>query len=1033
MNPRRTNLWIMIAVFGFALGAPRAALAWWNCNWTSRIPISVAAPATTQTNYLLEIMLTASQLPGYNWSLQDADLRVVDQNDTTPLTFFVQPRAAGTQVVRLWVLFPTLAAAPRTIYVYYGNTVATSTSNGATALSHAQSGVRLWTRQYAGSAFASQAAWYASWNAGAGQVSGYGCAIPSSFAGQNNAGLFGAGRSIGWNVSTILYVAPAQAGTWSFRWGPDLGLGGGLYVDDVPLQEKFGTNLWWAGSWTNTTQLLTGRITLTSGYHVIRGIGNEDCCDGGQELDAMAPNGAWTVLGGASFTLAAPSCQVALASPQTAQTQGTAGGCSAVHFQITNSAYGLYCLNQSVTVTVVDAAGNPYTGYNGTMNLSTSTGAGTWSLASGAGVFSDPVANDGAASYQWPGGASSATFTLSYRSGASPVTVHAVDSANPTLIDTGAQSPIAFAPSGFTVTATPLASPVTSVPNFPASLTAGTNVPVYLTAYGETPNDPVCGVITTYAGAKPLKFWSQALNPPAQTLAATINGTGIAASEAAAAPLAVSFTAGRASVVLKYKDVGSLSIGVKDDSTGNSLLPNGIRGSAGPFVSRPADFLITGIRRTSDGFVNPGATSANGTVFIGAGQAFTATATVVDAEGSATPSFGHETPPESLIFSTQLLLPAGGNAAAIGGSFTGFTNGQATGTAFSWPDVGVIALVPRVADGNYLGSGDVVGTPTTAVGRFIPDHFSVAVNTPLFATACAAGGFTYTGQPFGFAVAPIATVTAEALGGATTLNYTGSLLRVTNATLTGRSYAAAAGVLDQTGLPAPTVDPAIGDLGGGRFTLTFGAGSGLAFQHGAPTAPFDAAISLAINVIDLDGVAAPNPVTFGTSGGIGFSAGAAMRYGRLAIGNTVGSELLDLPMPLTTQIYLGSAQGFAINTADSCTVAPPIRFSNYQQTLGAGTVCVRDSGSPGASGSGCPAPAPAASAYDPIAVGGRFNLVLAAPGAGHTGTVTVQAAAPAWLQYHWNAANPGPTSPSGAAAFGLYQGPGSRIYQREVY
>ncbi len=1031
MRSRKAGGWMMLLICGLALGAPRSARAWWNCNWTSRVPIAVAAPATAQSNYLLEVMLTAAQLPGYNWSLLDADVRVVDQNDTTPLTFFVQPRAAGTQVLRLWVLFPSLAAAPRTIYVYYGNSTASSASNGATALAQAARGVRLWTRQYTGGAFASQAAWYASWNAGSDQVSGYGCAVPSAFAGQNNASLFGAGQSIGWNVETMLYVAPAQAGTWQFRWGPDLGLGGALYVDDVPLQERFGTNLWWAGSWSNTGQLLAGSVPLTSGYHVIRGIGDEDCCDGGQELDAMAPNGAWTALGGARFPLAAPSCQAALASPQTAQTQGTAGGCSAVHFQITNSAYGLYCLNQSITVTVVDAAGNPYTGYNGTMNLSTSTGAGTWSLVSGGGVFADAVANDGAASYQWPGGASSATFSLSYRGGPSPVTVHAVDSANATLVDTGTQSPIAFAPSGFTLTAAPLVTPVTSVPNFPASLTAGTNVPVYLTAYGQTPNDPVCGVIQDYAGQKPLKFWTQAQNPAVQTLSATVNGAGVATSEAAAAPQAVSFTAGMASIQLKYKDVGSLSLGVKDDSTGNSLLPTGIRGAAGPFVSRPANFLISAIHRTRDGLANPGATAASGAVFIGAGQAFTATATVVDAEGSPTPSFGHESPPEGLRFSVQVLLPAGGNAPAVAGSFTGFANGQATGNAFSWPEVGVVALVPRVADGDYLGSGDVVGSPTTAVGRFIPDHFSVTENTPLFATACAAGGFTYTGQAFGFAVPPIATVTAQAVGGTTTLNYTGALLRVTNSSLTGRSYTAAAGTLDQTGLPAATVDPLIGDLGGGRFTLTFAAGSGLSFQHGAPTAPFDAAIALAINVIDLDGVAAPNPVSFGTIGGIGFSAGASMRYGRLTLGNAVGSELLDLPMPLTVQAYLDSAQGFAVNTADSCTVAPVIGFSGMQQTLGA--VCVRDSGSPGASGAGCAAPAPAATAYDPVAVGGRFNLVLAAPGAGHSGSVNVRATAPAWLQYQWNAASPAPTSPAGVAVFGLYQGPGSRIYQREVY
>ncbi|MDE2304554.1 MAG: CCXG family PEP-CTERM protein [Gammaproteobacteria bacterium] len=1026
----RTTLRLILALL---IAAPHAALAWWNCSWSSRVPVQIAAPASAQSSYTLEIMLTAAQLPGYNWAQLDADLRVIDQDDQTPLTFFVQPRAAGTQVVRLWVLFPSLAAAPRTIYVYYGNTAATSVSSGAGTLAGAAAGLRLWTRYYAGPVFANEAAWYASWNASNDQTAGYSCAVQSALNGQNNHSLFGAGTYIAWNDTTILYVSPVQAGTWSFRWGPDLGLGGGLFVDDQPLQQKFGTDLWWAGSWSNTSQILQGSITLAAGYHVLRGIGDENCCDGGQEIDAQAPGGAWTVLSSGSFATAAPSCQAALASPQSVQTQGTTGSCSATHFVITNSAWGIHCLAQTVTVTVVDGAGNPFTGYSGTMNLSTSTGLGTWTLVSGGGAFSDPVANDGAASYAWPAGQSSATFSLTYASGPSPVTVHAVDASNATLVDTGTQPAITFSPSGFTVTAAPLATPVSTVPPYPASATAGTNLPVDLTAYGQTPNNPVCGVITSYAGNKPLKFWTQAVNPASQSVVATVNGASVAAAEGAATAQTVAFTAGRAAVTFKYKDVGALALSVKDDSTGNPLLPNGIRGSTGTFVSRPANFLVTNVLRTRDGAANPGATTAGGSVFIGAGQAFSATVTAVDAEGSPTPSFGHETPPETLRFDASVLLPAGGDAPAVSGGFGGFVNGQASGQGFAWPEVGVLALVPRIADGDYLGSGDVVGSASGPVGRFVPDHFAVAANTPLFATACTAGGFTYTGQPFGYAVAPVLTVTALAAGGSTTLNYTGALLRVTNQSLGARSYAAATGTLDTSGLPPSSADPAIADLGGGRFTLTFSSGTGLAFVHGQPSAPFQADVALSIGVTDLDGVSASNPVTIGGSGGIGFSAGAAMLYGRLTIGNAVGSELLDLPVPLTVQEYLGTAQGFTTNVADSCSAAPAIALGNYQQALAAGETCVRDSGQPGVSGSGCAAPAAPASAYRASASGGTFNLILAAPGAGHSGAVTVTPSAPAWLQYPWNAASGTASNPAATAAFGLYQGPGARIYQREVY
>jgi MSHA biogenesis protein MshQ len=995
----------------------------------------MSAPAGVQTNYLLEVMLGPSDLPNYTWSGLDADLRVVDQDDKTALSFFVQPRSASTQVVRLWVLFPSLPASTRTIYVYYGNSSATSASSGTTALAKASSGVRLWTRSYGGSAFSSEAEYYTSWNASKDNVSGYGCTIANSFNGQNNASLFGSGTNIGWNYTTILYVAPSQAGTWQFRWGPDLGLGGGLFVDDVPLQQKWGSDLWWSSSWNPASQILQGSVTLAAGYHVVRGLGDEGCCDGGQELDAMAPGGSWNALGTPKYSAQGPSCQVSLATAQTPQSRSTSGAsCSMpASFQIRYSNYGLYCLNQTVTLTALDSTGNPYTTYTGTVTLTTTTGRGTWTLTSGGGTLSDPTPDDGQASYTFPGGQSSATFALAYRAGASPVTVNATQS-TPTLIsDDGTQGSIAFSPSGFTVTSAPFSNPAGGVPAFASPQTAGTSFNVYLTAYGQSPTDATCGIITTYAGAKSLKFWSTYVNPASGTLRAAVNGTSVATAEASAAAQSVTFSGGQAIVVANYKDAGSLSLSMKDDSTGNPGLPTGIRGSTGTFVSRPANFVVSGIRRTSDGFANPAAGTANGTVFIAAGQAFTATVTAVESGGAATPNFGRESPAESVRFDVSLVVPTSGHAPSVSGTVSGFTGGVATGTALSWPEVGVVNLIPRVADGSYLASGDVVGSASGNVGRFIPNAFATALNTPVLGTACTAGGFSYVGQALTYTVAPVLTVTAQALGGATTQNYTGSLFKLTNATLTGRAYGAspASPALDTSGLPATSADPAIADLGTGSGTLTFSAGSGLAFSHASVVAPFSANITLAINVIDGDGVAAANPVTFGSGSGIAFSAGNAQRYGRLAIRNAAGSELLDLPVSLTTQYYLGSGQGFATNTADSCTVAPAISFSNYQLNLSAGETCVRDSGNPGVSGLGCATAA--GSRYRATAVAGDFNLILAAPGAGNSGALSVTASAPVWLRFPWNQSSGTQTSPTGIATFGVFPGPASRVHEREVY
>ena len=72
---------------------------------------------------------------------------------------------------------------------------------------------------------------------------------------------------------------------------------------------------------------------------------------------------------------------------------------------------------------------------------------------------------------------------------------------------------------------------------------------------------------------------------------------------------------------------------------------------------------------------------------------------------------------------------------------------------------------PTVGDADYLGVGNVTGTTTGNVGRFFPDHFAVTRNSPTFNPACTAGSFTYVGQPFAYATAPVLTVTARNASG----------------------------------------------------------------------------------------------------------------------------------------------------------------------------------------------------------------------------------------------------------------------------
>ncbi len=157
------------------------------------------------------------------------------------------------------------------------------------------------------------------------------------------------------------------------------------------------------------------------------------------------------------------------------------------------------------------------------------------------------------------------------------------------------------------------------------------------------------------------------------------------------------------------------------------------------------------------------------------------------------------------------------------------------------------------------------------------------------------------------------------------------------------------------------------------------------------------------------------------------------RYGRVALGSAVGSELVNLGMSMRAEYYANASTGYVTNTDDSCSSGVSLSFSNFADNLDAGETCVLDTGSPGDSGAGCVAAGPVAQRYDGPPITGLFNLFLLAPGAGNDGAVSVDAVVPDWLMFDWDAAAPGLENPSGRATFGIYGGHSSEIYRRELY
>jgi MSHA biogenesis protein MshQ len=715
---------------------------------------------------------------------------------------------------------------------------------------------------------------------------------------------------------------------------------------------------------------------------------------------------------------------------------------AAAEFTLNHDGFGINCLAETIAVNVIDSvAGTPLTSYNADVVLDTQTGSGSWALFSGGGTLTDSVPGDGVAVYAWPLNEPQAVFTLSYPGG-DPIigNIEVVQQSDPGIRDDNSDGSLVFSPNGFTLTATQLGNPPpATIPTFAQAQTAGQAFALHITAYGEIPNDPVCGVIEAYDGVKNLQFWSSYLNPSSGSRAVQVD-TGIesgpiAGSEAGAGVQLASFASGRAEVLVRYKDVGSLQIAVKDDSV-NTELPTGIRGATAGFVSRPATFELSNIANAAGTKPNPAAADAFGLAFIGAGTNFQATVTALDADGDPTPNYGREAMPEGVRLSVDLVAPAGGASPGIGSTvgFGAFSGGIATGTDFYWPEVGIVRLVPAVADADYLGAGDVVGIETANIGRFVPDHFALGLNAPFLQTQCAAGSFTYAGQSFGYAVAPVITATARAATSDQTFNYTGDFFKMRTADLANRSYTSASGLLDPAGVPPAAVDPTVTETAPGVATLVFGSGAGLSFDRTSVPSPFAADIRLSLEVYDEDAVAAAsNPATFGLGGGIAFTDGAGIRYGRLRFTNAVGSERVDLPVPLAAEYFAGPGIGFVANVADSCTTNLALTLGGFTENLSAGETCVLDTGFPGASGAGCAAAAPLPQQFAEPPLAGDFNLTLAAPGPGNHGSLRIDATAPAWLRFDWDASLPGDENPSGYATFGLYDGDPAQIYLRELY
>lgn len=518
---------------------------------------------------------------------------------------------------------------------------------------------------------------------------------------------------------------------------------------------------------------------------------------------------------------------------------------------------------------------------------------------------------------------------------------------------------------------------------------------------------------------KTVGFWTDYLQPATGSKSLRLNGTSLTTTSPGTGVNLTFDNEARSTFSLAYDDAGQLQLNARYEGNGDEA--GLIMAGSDSFVVAPHSLRV----QASHGTTTLDNATSSGTPHWPAGEDFSVEVAGVCSDGTVTPNFVADTD----LSAVAPFSPDTGDLGTLGGGSlvaADYSAGVAIDSSVFYSEVGTVTIAAEAT--NYLGSGiDVTGN-SAPVGRFTPHHFAVSLNTPQFAAGCNLGSFTYLGQSFDYAVEPVIDVTAQNKQNEITVNYSGDWWKITSGatgSLTGKLYSAAMGTVDISNVPE--ADPVISTMPGtGMGQLTFSVGDGLFFERNDPVTPFDADISLEINVLDSDGIAyADNPVRFGeaTAGnGIAFDSGKEMRWGRVVLHNAYGSELVPLAMPLQAEHFDGTA--FVFNSDDSCT-----SLSLAQLRLG------NDSGEvpadiPITVGTGTGTTS--ASLLDPFSAGDA-NLSFTAPGSEGYVDVTADLSLLDWLRYDWDGDGNHDNDPQGRATFGIYKGRPSLIYLRETY
>ena len=753
------------------------------------------------------------------------------------------------------------------------------------------------------------------------------------------------------------------------------------------------------------------------------------------------------------------------------------------HFSIAHDGNAINCDAEPVTVEAHLADHSIETAFTGTIDLTTSTGNGDWSVITAAGVLDNGTVGDGAATYTYAP-ADNGSVVLGLKDTVAE-TVN-IDITDGSVSEDPSEDPdLVFAESGFVFLADGVKNTLgMQISAKPSNVAPGDQV-LELQAVRTSDDTGACE--PALVGPTTVELAFECVDPVVCTLSEVdVNGTDIAGNDAGPiltyTGVGLDFgdaTDSTADLTISYPDAGQIQLHARYDIPLGDGSPSGnfMLGASNDFVVRPFGLDIDfSDDRASNGTGGPSfAADDNGSRFVKAGENFDTTVTAVlweavdDADTDGVPdtgadlsnnlpanNFGQETTPATVDVSHSLRSPAGQTPGTLSGGtgIGGFVAGAAT-VPMSWDEVGIIDL--SATHSTYLGlatpDGDIEGT-TTNLGRFYPARLALSDDPGSFRHGPDASwtcNFTYMDQVFTFSDPPAnpeVIVSAQNLAGVTVQNYGGDTTaedfwKFNPATpFAGRSYTDTSGsplVLDvQTLLGSASVQADAADYDGSGTVAVIG--DDFSYQRASAVEPvFSARATLnltAADLVDEDGVcytivaSSCNSIVDGDSGEgytTGDIVGGEQRFGRLVAANVFGAETHDLNAPLNAEYFDGTS--FVVNTDDNCTVltlatdidlfTPVDGLQNGDQSMTIG------------------AGTTSVTSGNPSITAGVSNLTFSAPGSPNTGFVDYEAdltgAAMPWLRYDWDNDSVHDNHPRGRVSFGIHQGPRQIIYLREPW